>query len=467
MRNNEAGQTFIIVLIVLAIGSMLVVPLLGLSSTAVKSSQMITNQAKALYAAEGVQEYIMWKLLHQNWAQSFTNPGEEGYVTIENCGITMEATVVMRAIPGEGGMTLATDHAIQPTKTVEPSWVPDKDLYDYTYTINLEQLSSDTSQGLDAIYDILPGGMNDYIGPTEISLDDGETWHIVPDPEWISSKDVLKWPSDYDKDTGTGAFSSDPGDLDHYFHGIRDFDVREKKMLRFTVRGRLDDNAVHCNWVVLKPWNTVSGPQAPIDVGDPPVWGLCDEDQYIGIVKIADPDFIIPGVPTVIRYDVDITNNYTQTRFIEKIIDYLPPGFYYAGPTEGLTDQDPQGTGSTININGVDRYKLEWAQEEFGGVDLSIAAGETLRLTFYAQATKDVSGSYYNEVSIILKETGISAGFEEAGVTPSEYADNYSWNQGSVTVPTYDSEVEGDGIILDENLSLVLGGISITSFRIR
>ena len=467
MKNKELGQAFIYVLITLAIGAMLVVPLLRLSSTVVRGSRTLTNQTRALYAAEGAQEYVMWKLLHKNWAQSFTNPGEEGYLSIENCGITMEATIIMRAIPGEGGMTLATDDVIQPTKTVEPSSVPLKSLYDYTYTLNLEQISSDNSEGLDAIYDILPGGMTDYIGPTEISLDDGETWQVVPDPEWISSNNVLKWPSDYNKDTGTGAFSSDPGDSDHYFYGIRDFDVREEKKLRFTVRGRLDNHQVHCNWVVLKPWNTVSGPQAPINVGNPPNPGVCENDQFIGITKTATPDFIIPGVTTDIRYDIDITNNYTQTRFIETIIDYLPPDFVYIGPTEDLTDQDPQGTESTVNINGLDRYKLEWGQAEFGGGDQSIPSGVTLRLTFYATATKDVSGSYYNEVSVILRDTGISAGFEEAGVTPSEYSDNYSWNQGSVTVPTYDSEVEGEGVIIDENLSLVVDGISITSFHIR
>ena len=203
MKNKELGQAFIYVLITLAIGAMLVVPLLRLSSTVVRGSRTLTNQTRALYAAEGAQEYVMWKLLHKNWAQSFTNPGEEGYLSIENCGITMEATIIMRAIPGEGGMTLATDDVIQPTKTVEPSSVPLKSLYDYTYTLNLEQISSDNSEGLDAIYDILPGGMTDYIGPTEISLDDGETWQVVPDPEWIASSDVLKWPADYDKDTGT------------------------------------------------------------------------------------------------------------------------------------------------------------------------------------------------------------------------------------------------------------------------
>jgi hypothetical protein len=172
-------------------------------------------------------------------------------------------------------------------------------------------------------------------------------------------------------------------------------------------------------------------------------------------------------VETEIRYDIDLTNNYTQTRFIEKIVDYLPPEFEYVGPTENVTSFDPQGANSTVTINGIDRVRLEWGTAEFGGADLSIASGETLRLTFYAMATKDVSGSYYNEVFVCLRETVIAAAFEEIGLTPEEYAQNYSWNQGGVTVPTYDARSDAGDVVLDANLSAILGGMSINSYHFR
>ncbi|KPK20854.1 MAG: hypothetical protein AMJ70_07790 [Dehalococcoidia bacterium SG8_51_3] len=310
--------------------------------------------------------------------------------------------------------------------------------------------------------------MLDYIaGTSEISIDGGITWHSVPDPFEDWAKGYLQWPADYDKDTGSGAFSLDPLDTDHYFQGMRDFEVREVKKLRFTLEGRLDNHEVHCNWVVLKPWNTVSGPQAPIDVGNPDEPGVCISDDVIEIIKYSDPEVIMPGVETQIRYDIDLTNHYTQTRFIEKIIDYLPPDFEYVGPSENLTTYDPQGANSTVNINGVDRVKLEWGTEEFGGGDINIASGETLRLTFYAKATKDVSGSYYNEITVLLRETGIAAAFEEIGLTPAEYAQNYSWMQGTVTVPTYDSSSDAGDVVLDTNLSAILGGMSINSYQFR
>ena len=54
-----------------------------------------------------------------------------------------------------------------------------------------------------------------------------------------------------------------------------------------------------------------------------------------------------------------------------------------------------------------------------------------------------------------------AAAFEEIGVTPGEYAENYSWNQGAVTVPTYDARTETGQVVINSNLSTVLGGISI------
>ena len=469
MMKKQAGQALILVLILLAIGTLMVVPALRLTGTSLKSSQIATRQTRALYAADAAQEYVMWKLLHQDWTDDFQSDGDVGYASIDVCGVSVNITVVMRAVEGEGGVTLATDDVIQPTKTVEheylPDPVPDKRWAYYTYTIKLEQLSSNTSQGLDAIYDIPPGGMTDYIGPTQLRVDGGP-WLDVPDPLWDAAKGVLKWPLDYDKDTSEGAFSADPGDTDHYFAGIRDFDVRQVKELRFQMYGRLENNDTHCNWVVLKPWNTLSGPQAPIDVGNPDNPGECVNDQVLEVSKVSDPEVIMPGEATDIFYTISITNMYTQTRSIEQITDYLPPGFDYIGPTSNITDVDP--VVSLETINGIGRNQLQWTNEQFpGGNDISIASGETLTLTFWAYATKDVSGSYYNEVIVMLKETGITQAFQEAGVLPGEYGSNYSWNTGTVIVPAYDSETEAEGVIIDANLAMTIGGITITSYQVR
>ena len=50
MRKKQAGQAFILVLIVLAIGAVLVVPSLRLTGTALMNSPIVERQIKGLYS---------------------------------------------------------------------------------------------------------------------------------------------------------------------------------------------------------------------------------------------------------------------------------------------------------------------------------------------------------------------------------------------------------------------------------
>jgi hypothetical protein len=87
-------------------------------------------------------------------------------------------------------------------------------------------------------------------------------------------------------------------------------------------------------------------------------------------------------------------------------------------------------------------------------------------MTFTATTTKDVSGSYYNEVQVV-SDVSIPQVFQAIGITGEEYFTSYSWNTGAVTVPTYDSRADAEGIVLDSNMALVVGGVSITSYQMR
>lgn len=483
MRKREGGQALILVLILLAVGVLLVVPALRLTATSLKSSQIVLPRVKALYAADAAQEFILWKLLHDGLAMELmqsADPNPSAHYDLDVCGALVSVTVYMRATVGMGGVTLATDDVIKPTKTVEHQFLPapvlGKDWYDYEYTITLEQLSDNTTQGLDAIYDILPPGFSPSgiyeIDSSKISLDGGSTWQSIPDPQWVPSPGYLKWPADYNKDTSEGAFSSDPGDAAHYFYGIRDFAPRQVKMIRFRIKGRLDNDQVHCNWVVLKPWNTLSGPQAPITVGEPDIPGECVDDDVLDVTKTSFPEVIPPGVETNIEYSISITNMYTQARSIETIIDYLPPGFEYSGNVSGYRDTEEldfmEPISEMVTLNGVEREQLTWTKDQFpGGIDLSIASEQTITLNFNAVTIKDVSGSYYNEVLVFLKETGITnSAFAEAGVTIEDFFENYSWNTGTVMVPAYDSSANATGVTINANMALILEGITITSWQV-
>jgi len=481
MRKREGGQAFILVLILLAIGAMLVIPALQLTGTTLKSSQIVTRQARALYAADAAQEYVVWKLRWDNWGQDFTTENPEGYAILDCCGVSVNISVIMRAVPGKGGVILSTDDVIQPTKTVSPNTIPNDTTETVTYTIRLEQLSSNTTQGLDAIYDILPDMYDDseYVtGSCQMRIDGGP-WlplnqaYQEPAFENPPSRWRLKWPADYDPDTGTGGFSSD-NSSPNYFYGMRDFNVRQVKELKFQMTHEFkgaDNNRVHCNWVVLKvgDTNTVSGPQAPLTVGNPANPGVCDNDGLIAVDKVSDPEIIQPGVETDIEYTVNITNRDGFTNQIEEITDYLPPGFNYCpeDPEDpdcpspsGITTAHPQR--SLVNVNGVDRWKLHWVFSPA----MSIQAAETLTLTFWATATKDVSGSYYNEV-IVISNVPIPTIFSDIGIIEEDYLASYSWTTGAVIVPTYDSRADAEGLVLDANMALLLESVSITSYQVR
>jgi len=462
MRKRERGQAFILVLILLAIGALLVVPTLRLTGTALRNVPLVTGREKAIYAVDAGQEYVLWKLLHDDYGSYFDLEHDTGYLSLDVCGIPVDIVIVMRAVEGTGGFTLATDDVIRPEKTVSPDTIPNDTTETVTYTIRLEQLSDNISHGLEVIYDILPDvyGGSDFVNfSCELSIDGGP-WQSIPDPnieagpkEWR-----LRWPA-------SGEFSSDNGSP-NYFYGMKDFTARQVKELRFQMQHHFkgeDNDRVHCNWVVLKPWDTVSGPQAPLTVGSPSHPGVCDDDGLVMVDKTSDPDIIQPGVETDIKYSVNMTNQDGFTHQVEEIIDYLPPGFSYnSNSTSGIITDEP--VSENVTINGIKRLKLQWVFSP----PVSIQAAETVTLTFWARTTKDISGSYYNE-ALVTTDVPIPQIFQDILDEENwdKYYNNYSWNAGAVTVPTYDSSAGAGGVIVDANMALVFGGISITSYQWR
>jgi len=439
------------------------VPALRLTYTGLKSSQIVTRQVKALYAADAGQEYVVWKFVYDGFASEFTYDGEERELQFNCCDIPVDILVIMRATISEGAVILATDHIIRPTKSVISDNVSDGSNRTYTYYIRLDQLSDNTSQGLDAVYDILPMGFGpdtSYIAGSSKLRVDGGSWEPLPDPSVADTgyggQIRLRWPA-------SGVFDSP----------IRDFYARQVKEIQFQVSGSLKDDSIHVNWVVLDPWDTLSGPQAHITVGNPPNpddWGTYGMFE---VGKVAEPELIQPGVESDVKYTISIINHEGSTQDIEEIIDYLPPEFFYTdNSTSGdITSSDPQRSLETLN--GVERQVLRWTSSEIPPGNKSFAAGSTKELTFWARTTKDVSGSYFNEVQVRTDIPVAKIVYEIIGPTSIEDPDDremwntaYSWNTGTVVVPTYDSQTDADGTIIEANISLILGSATINSWQV-
>jgi len=242
---------------------------------------------------------------------------------------------------------------------------------------------------------------------------------------------------------------------------MRHFDVRQVKEIKFQVTGSPSVNKKCYNWVLLnvEDVDTLSGPIAPITTGT----GAGQEGGLLNVTKVCDHEFIPPGVETELSYTISITNMETQTEQIYSITDFMPPDFEYLGPTSGLTTANPQVTLETIN--GLERPKLFWNFP----TGISIASQQTKTLTFRAKATKDVSGTYYNEVVVVNKYplSGSIYCPPDMDVDSSDFLQNYSWNTGAVVVPAYDTSSESEGITINTNMALILGGITISSYQVR
>ena len=445
MKNRQAGQALILVLILLAIGATMVIPMLQFAFTTSRTSQIATENLKNLYAAEGGQNYVVWRLLKTDYIRTFTFDGQRDDFQVDVCGTPVTCTVIMRAVPGWRGVTLATDDIIKPTKIVSPT-TNDGTTQTYTYTITLEQISDITSQGLDAVYDILPDAFNktwQYVTDSSTLSVDGGTPQHIDDPlrEVDGGQLRLRWPA-------SGNFASP----------VRDFYPGQIKQISFRVTGAMGPNTKNYNWVVLKPWNTLSGAQAPITRG----LGTTPNNGMLSAYKIADRPFVLPGTPTPVRYTVVIQNQGKLDK-ISQIHDYLPSGFSYSmGSTTGITTQNPQYREYEL-INTVNRQHLIWTFLP----TITIDKGQTLYLNFTAIANQPSTGNYYNEMTII-PENPIPSVFANIGVTRQDFNTSYTWNSSPVLVPAYDSETEAGGTTIDARLGVEFGvGAWVSSWQVR
>ena len=478
MSSREKGYVLILVLVLLAVGSLLIGPLLSLAGTVLKSKQVITDTLMEQYARDGGAEYALWQLQYGTVTADLTVAGQEAHFQITLNGITPDVTIKLVAKPQEGGVTLATDDVIRPTKTVSPNSVPSEAFQTYTYSINLTQASTDTSQGLDAVYDIMPKDFDKcadsqsfYV--TGSSFLDGVA---IADPDCDDSsadEPILRWPA-------TGSFTSP----------TRDFAESQVKVLTFQYRGKLKDNKVHCNWVVLMPWKTMSGREAPITVGTPTNPG-CNEFESLAVSKTSDPEFIPPNTDIIVTYTVNIENTGDDGVDVERLTDYLPPGFTYCGPPApdpappagGTTDPDCQmPTGEIVahpssifleTVNGVDRWRLIWdcaADNNCTGSgnsdEIDLDPGETRSFTFTAKTSQSSSGNFYNEI-LLFTDMEAKDAFKSIGLTDADFGGAvFSWTTGTVSVPAYDIRSSGGSAIAQGNALIDATGVTLNSWNV-
>ncbi|MFC1953148.1 hypothetical protein ACFLWR_03355 [Chloroflexota bacterium] len=464
-RKKEAGFAYLLVLIILAIGALTVVPALRLSFTSLQSTEILNRVNQGFYAAESAQNFVQWDLYYGDLMQElgFLEGESSANFSIDICGTPVDVSVIMRATELEGGVTLAGEDTILPTKTITPSVATSKnDNGPFTYTIAVKQISSNTTNGLDVIYDIMSplfkGKAEDlYVKYSSKISTDNETWQDIDDPKTdYNSNALLRWPA-------SGSFPSP----------FRDFYTTQTKYLQFQMNGPFNDDGIVCNWVVIQVGDvfTLSGPQAPLAVQPTSETECSDDSGVFSATKTSDPTVIPPNESTNVTYTVKITNTDIQTNRITQIDDYLPPGFEYIGPTTGdITDMEPYAEYDLYN--GVYRWHLWWQaglepDDQLTANGISIAGGVSANLTFRALATQGISGQYYNEVVLTPANFPSPGAFNNIdGFSPELYATTYSWNTGVVIVPAYDANTLADGANITSNLSVDPNTVSVISWTV-
>ena len=154
-RREEAGQAFVIVLILMLVGGLIIAPLLGFMGTGLKSGEVFEQKTSELYAADAGIEDGIWQIKYDE-LQSLTDPepysayiysmpwnfqldeqvnGEDVTGTIENIWIPKDLaepgeTAAQATIEGVGG---------EAPKAIVTGTVPDTEEYQIKITYNKEQ----------------------------------------------------------------------------------------------------------------------------------------------------------------------------------------------------------------------------------------------------------------------------------------------------------------------------------------
>ncbi len=268
------------------------------------------------------------------------------------------------------------------------------------YTIFLEQISPQISDGVTVAFDQIPTGFS-YIANTTFSAD-GSMTSIEPTNVGSTQDPILMW----DFDTGLGG----PVLLAH----------GQIKEFSFDVNINRSENR-YCNSIYLKPNRETTGMVSVVQMGDPSQDDGCQNGGVITSKYINTP-VVIANQPTTVTYVINVENFDTSTLAIDSVRDMLPQGgiTYVADSATYILAEEPFDPleDSFTDVSGhyglpdtelqqstlaSGREQLIWILPHGGASpNWSLAQADNddsiLIIRFQAQATLTGSGTYFNEL---------------------------------------------------------------------
>ena len=474
-REDQGGELFILVLMLLLMGTLILTPAIVMSDTALKSKKIHTGILAEQYTRDAGAEFAMWDLIYGDAALLLSEANPEVSSSITLNGITSTITTVWTATESLANISSTEDDRVRPSNSV----ICDKDGDGFDddclalpknidgmvarYTIYLEQISPDTENGVTVVYDELPTGFS-YI-PGSTFSQDGSILAFEPAELPTSQNPVLAW----DFETALG--------------GPLLFNHGEVKQFSFDVNINKSEDR-YCNAIYIKPNRELSGKTAPIHVSTPSNTEGC-QGGGVATAKFVDTPVAFPEVVTVFTYIINVENVDTSTLHLDNVRDILPQGgFRYLlnSASYKITDTpfDPEND-SFINLAGDipildgdlektilanNRQQLVWSDPGGGGDpkwSLSQAGsdGDTLIVRFEVIATLDSSGTYFNEVfgdvgaGCNAPQHLVGLGIFTPGQEDEEYCFRYSWPTSGVIVPSYDVQSSAGRLVGQGNADLI------------
>ena len=201
LNKNEKGQTFILVSILLLLGSMLIAPLMAHMSTGVKTSTVYEKKTAALYAADAGIEDALWQIECNPLENLFTAPDYDEYdydttwsynldeqineadvtVTIKNVWIPKDVT------PLDGEIA---DGIIRTGKLIVTGSVHD----DLKYHIQIGYYPGDGEDlRVETVGMWLPPGFSYVADSGNLEADPGEDYYSEPTIEDYSGGEAIVW----------------------------------------------------------------------------------------------------------------------------------------------------------------------------------------------------------------------------------------------------------------------------------
>ena len=459
--HHEKGFALLMVLVFLGLGSLMLVPTLRLADTALQAKQINSDTLQEQYALDGAAQYAMWELLYGGVAVLLDTEGEEapGLSTLTLNGVDVTIKIRMQATLGDALVGGAEDNRIRLTKAVECD--QDGDGFDddclalpenvpgmlARYTVQLDQVSPDTSVGVLAVYDQLPAKFDwDPVANPVVSLNGSfpEIEGMTPVNIGSPQDQIWKWD-----------FSASP------------LFFTQGQVREFTIITDIDQaKGEYCNRTFLKmqsPPHESSGPYARVWVQGGSNEGCANGGTLVG--KFAGALVIVPGQTTIVTYSINVENVQNNSQQIDLIKDVLPqggvlycngistqdplqtcdpPGFKYSDTAfNPITDSFTDNTGYTAMADPTetydavtDRWELiwdaGWSMEQAG------KAQDNFSMRFQTEITPSVSGAYYNEIFVDVDCSVPSVLASEGVSTQADYCASYSWPSGGTLVPTYD-----------------------------